>query len=83
VLFNRDAGAEGATIVSGFKNDGREIAPVHAFIQGVADFAHHRDVEDIERRTREGDMRNAVFNLKSNVLKFHQPRSASRITTKI
>ena len=70
VLFDGDTGAEGARAFSGFEYDRNEIILVGAIIQRVANLAHHGNVEDVERRPREGDSGDLISNLESDILEF-------------
>jgi hypothetical protein len=70
VLFHRHPGAKGPRFRRCVENDRRQISLGQALVQGVANLAHHRDVEDIERWPREGDPRDPVVNPEFDVLKF-------------
>jgi hypothetical protein len=59
VLFNGDSGAERATVLVGVKNDRDELA-LRTLTQRLRDLAHHLDVEDVQRRPRERDARDAI-----------------------
>ena len=47
---------------------------VGAIIQGVANLAHHGHVEDVERRPREADSRDAFIDNEFEVLKIIHDR---------
>src|SRR5260370_28537498 len=70
VLFHSHAGAECARVRRGVKNNRAQTRRLRAIVQGVANLAHHRNVEDIERRPHEGNARDSVVDLKPDVLKF-------------
>jgi hypothetical protein len=67
VILDGDTGAEGATVLVGVKNDRDELALI-ALTERLRDLAHHLDVEDVQRRTREGNPCDAIVNLQADVL---------------
>src|ERR1700752_3268928 len=73
MLFNRHACAEGPRSLRGVKNNRRQIAPRRALIQRRVDLAHHRDVENVQRWTAERNARDAILDLKFDVLEFRHP----------
>src|SRR3954454_23031387 len=60
VLLDRDARAERATALLCVKHDRHEL-PLRALPERTRNFAHHRDVENVQRRPRERDPRDAIF----------------------
>src|SRR5437764_15171095 len=68
VLFDGDAGAERASVFGGIKNNCCQVALLTTFVQRVDNLAHHGNVQHIQRRPRERDARNAIFNIELNIL---------------
>src|ERR1043166_4454037 len=52
VIFDRNAGAEGPAVFVSFKNNGDQFT-MRQFADSAGNLAHHSDVEDIQRWTRE------------------------------
>ena len=67
VLLNRDARTERATSLVRIEDDGDELA-LRALPERARDLTHHLDVENVQRRPRERDPRDAVVDVKVNVL---------------
>ena len=67
VVFDSDAGAEGATVFSSVKDDGHDFA-LRTLSERAGDLAHHLDVEDVQWRPRERDSGDAIFETKMDVL---------------
>src|SRR6266704_2801797 len=61
VLFDGYAGAESTAIRRRIENDRRDVALRRAFIHRSQNLAHHRDIENVERRPREGNSRDTIF----------------------
>src|SRR3982751_3060352 len=72
MLFDCDAGAKRLSPRRGLEKDRRQISPVRTVVQRRANLTHHRDIKNVQRRTREGNSRHAIFNLEFDVLKFHR-----------
>ena len=70
VLFNGDAGAECSRAFGGIEDNCRQVSLQSALIQSCRDLAHHRDVENVQRRPRERNARHAIFDSEFDVLEF-------------
>src|SRR5436309_15369110 len=70
MLFHRDSRAESSRIRRGIEHDRDHLAPRNTLVQSLANLAHHCDVEDVERRPRESNPRDALVNVESDALIF-------------
>src|SRR5437763_4466929 len=68
MLLNRDPCAEGARAVRRVESDGHHVARAHAFGERAFDLAHHRDGEDVQRRSGERDAPDALLDAEPYVL---------------
>src|SRR5215471_13091882 len=70
VFFDRNPGAESTRVMRAGEDNGNDVAGLRDMIQGLGDFAHRRDVEDVKRRPREVDARNTIVDYEFDVLEF-------------
>ena len=82
VLFNRHPGAEGFCSLRRHKHDGRQISSARALVQRRANLAHHGDIQDVQRRPREGNPRDAILNCEFDILEFVVHRSRGSFTAR-
>jgi hypothetical protein len=68
VLLDRDTRAEGARTSPGLKQDCHHVAPARALVNSIVNLAHHRNIENVERRSRELDSPDALFNIEFDTL---------------
>jgi hypothetical protein len=67
VLFDRHARTERATTLVRIEHDRHELA-LRTLPQRARDLTHHRDVENIQRRLRERDTRDAIVDPEIDVI---------------
>ena len=70
MLFDGHARAESARPLGSLKDNRHHLALAGALTDGIVDFAHHGDVEDVERRARETYAPDAIFDVEPDVLIF-------------
>ena len=68
MLLDRDPGAEGARAFRRLEDDGHHVARAHAVGERALDLAHHRDGEDVQRRSVERDAPDAILDAELYVL---------------
>jgi hypothetical protein len=67
VLLDRNTRAESATRLIRIEDDRHQLA-LRAFPERTRDLTHHGDIENVQRRLREGDPRHPILDPKLNVL---------------
>jgi len=67
MFFHRNSRAEGPTILVRIKYDSHEPAFLTTLNERLANFPHHRNVENIQRWTRKGNTPDPIVNVEFDV----------------
>ena len=70
MIFDSHAGAKSPTVRGRIENNHGGVALRGALIQGRQNLAHHRDVENVKRRPREGNSRDPIVSAELYAFEF-------------